>query len=413
MGSIQNIIILLIFLMCLVLGCTEEQPYIPQDVPGKIVGVVKPARISIRIDLMQGTLIRTTFADSSSGYFEFDSVAAGTYNLEFSSNNYGRQFLNEVIVNPGQITTIPDIHLKPYPEQISTFSPVFEEQNFPLSAPIEIQFSTLMDHYSVEQNFLLIPTVIGRYTWEIVSGNSKFSFYPDDQYVSDYTYVIILTAGTKTSEGDSLAFDFISYFKTEGVKITTTIPEDGSTFISPQSIIYVYFNSKMDRQSVEQNFSITPTNIGNFKWFDSRRVGFQPGTYLASSTQYIITINANARDIFNTFLPTEKSFTFETEPLRITSNFPTNGATAISRSSPISVTFNTYVNQQTAQNAFSLEPPIDGWNFQWSDRTHFQYSGSTRLQPNKLYTVAIDSTCSDYEGNLLPASFSFIFQTGN
>lgn len=414
MGSIREIIILLIFSICLLSGCTEKQPYIPHDEPGKIVGLVKPEDISTRIDLIQGTIIQTTFTDTTSGYFEFDSVAAGTYNLEFYSNNYGKQFLNEVNVNPGQVTTIPDIHLKPYPEQIATFIPVFEEQNFPLSAPIEIQFSTLMDHYSVEQNFLLVPKVNGRFVWEIISGNSKFSFYPDDQYVSNYTYVMILSAGTQTSEGDSIAFDFMSYFKTEGVKITTTIPEDGSTFISPQSSIYVYFNSKMDRQSVEQNFLISPEMLlGNYKWFDSRRMSFQPGKYLASNTEYTITIDANASDIFDNNLLGTRSFTFETEPLRITSNFPTNGATFVNRSSPISITFNTYVNQQTAQNAFSLEPSIDGWNFQWSDQTHFQYSGSARLQSNTSYRVTIDSTCSDYKGNLLPSNFSFVFQTGS
>jgi len=412
MGSSHVRKFYLILLICLAIGCTEEQPFFPQDKPGKIVGLVKPEGIIVQVALLQGTLIQTTFTDSS-GYFELDSIAAGIYNVEFSSKNFGRQILTEVIVNPGQVTTIPDIHLKPFPEQITTFTPVNGEQNFPLTAPIEIQFSTLMDYYSVEHNFYIIPNVSGRFNWEIVSGNSKLSFYPDDQYISDFTYIMMLTTGSKTSDGDSLAFDFISYFKTEGVKITTTIPENGATFISPQSSIYVYFNSRMDRQSVEQNFLITPVKMGNFKWFDSRRVSFQPGTYLASSTQYTIAISANARDIHNTFLPEDESFTFETEPLRITFSFPANGATSISRSSPISITFNTYVNQETAQNAFSVTPTVEGWNFQWNDLTRFQYSGSTRLQANTFYTVAIDTTCSDALGNLLPASYSFIFKTGN
>ena len=101
-----------------------------------------------------------------------------------------------------------------------------------------------MDHYSVEQNFLLIPTVIGCYTWEIVSGNSKLSFYPDDQYVSDYTYVIILTAGTKTSEGDSLAFDEVYrqyYNKT-------------------YSFAYRYLQNKQDAEEVVQEVFIAVWN---------------------------------------------------------------------------------------------------------------------------------------------------------
>lgn len=412
MGSIHSFRFFVIFLIVLIIGCTEEQPYIPEDRPGKIVGLIKPEGIIVQIDLFQGMFIRTTFTDSS-GYFELDSVAAGTYNLEFSSNKYGRQILNDVIVYPGQITTIPNVYLKPFPEQISTITPVNGVQDFSLTDPIQIEFNVLMDHRSVENSFFLIPDVNGRFAWEIISGNSKLSFYPDDQYISNLSYIIMLTTDAKTSYGDSLSFDFVSYFKTEGVKVTTTIPENQASYISPQSNIYVYFNSRMDRQSVEQNFFITPTIMGNFKWLDSRRVCFQPGTYLASNTQYTVTVNADARDIYNTYLPDDKIFTFETEPLRITSCYPANGASSISRSSPIIITFNTFVNQETAQNAFSLIPAVEGWNFQWSDLTRFQYSGSTKLQSNTFYTVTIDTTCSDAWGNLLPSNFSFIFKTGN
>lgn len=412
MGSARIIRYFIIFLVLFIIGCTEEQPYFPEDRPGKIVGLVKPESITVKINLYQGALIRTTFTDSS-GYFELDSVAAGTYNLEFKANKYGRQVLNDVIVYPNQVTSVPNIYLKPFPEQISTITPVNGVQNFSLTAPIQIEFSILMDHPSVENNFFLIPDASGRFVWEIISGNSKLLFYPDDQYVSNFSYVIMLTTDAKTSYGDSLSFDFVSNFKTEGVKVTTTIPENQATYVSPESNIYVYFNSRMDRQSVEQNFSITPTKMGSFKWFDSRRVCFQPGTYLASNTQYTVTINANAKDIYNSLLMNDKTFTFETEPLRITTNYPANGASSISRSNPIIITFNTFVNQETAQNAFSIIPLVEGWNFQWSDLTRFQYSGSTKLQPNTFYTVAIDTTCSDAWGNLLPSNFSFIFKTGS
>jgi len=412
MGIIRGIRLLMILLICLTICCTEEQPYSPQDKPGKIVGLVKPKGTIVQIDLYQGIIIQTAFTDSS-GYFELDSVTAGTYNLEFSSKNYGRHVLNEVIVYPGQVTTIPDIHLKPYPEQISTITPANGVQNFPLTAPIQIQFSTLMNYQSVENSFFLVPEVNGRFVWEIISGNSKLSFYPVDQYISNLSYVIILTTDAKTIYGDSLSIDLVSNFKTEGVKITTTIPENEATFISPQSAIYVYFNSKMDRQSVEQNFSISPIKMGNFRWFDSRRFSFQPGAYFASNTEYTITIGAEARDIYNNFLTGNKTFSFETEPLRITYSYPANGATSISRSNPISITFNTFVNQETAQNAFSLIPPVEGWNFQWSDLTRFQYVGSAKLLSNTFYIVTIDTTCSDAWGNLLPTNYSFTFKTGN
>ena len=412
MGTARTFKLLLFLVILFFISCTEEQPYSPQDRQGKIVGQVKPEEIEVRIDLYQGTLIKTVVFNSSD-YFVLDSVSAGVYNLEFSAANYGRQILNEVTVYPGQITTIPDIHLKPYREQIMSFIPVSDDQEFPLTAPIQIQFSTLMDHNSVENNFSLLPGVNGKFSWEIVSGNSKLSFYPNDQYISNQNYLIGLTTGAKTSYGQSLSFNFQSAFKTEGVKIMSTIPENNASFISPQTLIYVYFNSKMDHQSVEQGFSITPTKMGNFKWFDSRRVSFQPGSYLASNTLYTITISSEAKDVHGSLLQQEQSITFQTEPLRIISSYPVNGATSISRSNPITITFNTYVNQDLAQKAFSISPAISGWNFQWSDFTRFQYAGSTKLQANSYYTVTVDTTCSDAWGNLLASNFSFIFKTGD
>lgn len=412
MGLARSFKLLLIIILLIFITCTQEQPYVPQDEPGKIVGVVKTAGKIVQIDLYQGILIRTTFSDSS-GYFVLDSVFAGIYNLEFFAEKYGRQILNEVTVNPGQVTTIPDIYLKPYPEQITTFTPVDGEQDFPLTAPIQIQFSNLMDHQSVENNFSLVPDVNGRFAWEIISGNSKLSFYPDDQYFPSLYYAMKLTTGAKTSYNDSLSFNFESHFKTEGVKITSTIPENKATFIAPQTGIYVYFNSRMDPQSVEQSFSITPLKMGNFKWFDPRRVCFQPGSFLASNTQYAITIDTNAKDYYGNFLQQPGIFTFKTEPLRITSSYPTNGSTSINRSSPITITFNTYVNQDSVQKAFSLSPPAQGWIFQWSDLTRFQYTGNTALEANTFYTVTIDTICSDLWGNFLPSSYSFIFKTGN
>jgi hypothetical protein len=404
---------LFISIVFLLIGCTGEQPYSPQSKPGKIAGLVKPEQIKAQVDLFQGKLIQSTFADSITGYFVLDSVFAGSYNLEFSANHYGRQTLSEVTVNPGQVTTIPDIHLKPYPEQIMTFTPVSNAQNFPLTAPIQIQFSTLMDHHSVENNFSVTPAVAGRFAWEIVSGNSKLSFYPNDQYISNYFYMIKLTTEAKTSDGKPLSFTFESSFITEGVKIMSTIPENDASFISPQSWIYIYFNSRMDHQSVEQGFAISPIKMGNFKWFDSRQVSFQPGSFLASNTLYTITLSSEIKDIYGSALQQEQIFAFETELLRITSSYPANGATAVSRSNPITITFNTYVNQDLAQSAFSISPVASDWNFQWSDLTRFQYTGSTKLQANTFYTVTVDTTCSDAWGNLLPSNYSFIFKTGD
>lgn len=412
MNACRHVSWLIGFMILFQLACTEEQPFFPQNLPGRIVGKVKPEGIRAVIELYQGRLIRTTACDSS-GFFSLDSLAAGIYNLEIFAQNYGRKVINQLAVHSGQTTTIPDVQLQPYPEQILSFIPVSGATNFPLTAPIQIQFATLMDHSSVERNFRLTPATQGHFNWQIVSGNSHLSFFPDDQFQSKTVYTFLLTTEARTSSGKHLPFDFTGYFTTEGVRVTSTIPENDASFVSPQTDIFISFNSRMDRASVEQNFMIQPTKLGNFKWLDSRRFIFQPGSYLASNTRYIVIVGNEAKDVFGNFLQQQTATVFKTEPLRISYNFPENGATGVSRSGPIVIGFNTLVDQQSAQQAFTLSPAVEGWAFQWNDLTRFQYSGTARLQANTFYMVTIDTTCTDAWKNRLPSNYRFVFKTGN
>lgn len=412
MGKIRCLTLGILAIFLILIGCIQEQPYSPNADPGKIVGFIKPTTVDAEVVLSQGLSQKSTTTDSV-GYFEFNSVTAGIYNLKISAKNFGSQVLNNIIVMPGQTTTLHDVCLKPYPEQIDAISPVDGAENIPLRTPIQIDFSTLMDHNSVESSFYLFPKQAGWFHWAISSGKSQLIFYPTDPYKTNFNYLVVLTTDARTIYGDSLAFELHNMFKTEGLTITSTTPADGATFVSPQAYLYINFNSNMDRQSTENNFAITPTKLGNFRWIDAQQACFQPGTYFASNTLYKVTLGAGTHDIHNTYLSSEMIFYFRTEPLTIVSSFPAHGATNISRSSPIIISFNTLVNQAAAENAFSVAPAIEGGKFQWSDLTRFQYTGTTRLLENTYYTITIDTTCSDAWGNKLLHNFACIFRTGD
>lgn len=419
MSGTKKFKLYLILLLVLLFGCTctEEQPFIPEDIPGSIVGIIKPAGIEAQISLIQGTVLQTITADSATGYFEIQNIDAGVYNLEFFAPNYGRYILNEVVVYANKVTATPDIFLKPLPEQILLINPADGATNIPLTSPFEIEFSVQMNQPSVQNNFFINPAVNGYFIWENTVEKSKMSFYPDDQYETNKNYTATLTRNATTIYGDTLSFDVESHFTTEGVKVLSTIPEDQATFISPQAAIYIYFNSKMNRESVENNLllsSLIDSVIsGDFKWLDSKRICFEPGDMLASNTEYTVTVKNGAMDIFYSYLENEKTFSFRTEPLMIKSSYPANGATFVSRSTPIVISFNTYVNQAAVENSFSISPAAEGWYFQWSDLTRFQFMGTSKLQANTQYTVTIDVTCIDFWQNHLPVAYSFAFTTGS
>lgn len=399
---------------CLLLTCAEEQPLSPTGYSGKIVGVVKPVGNRALVELKQGLVLQTTQADSATGYFELTNVTAGVYNLEFSADQFGRQVINEIIVYERLTTTVPDIILKPLPEQILTISPATGATLVAVNSPICIEFAYQMNQPSVENNFLIYPLVYGYFEWENFSNSSTCYFYPLDQYETNETYAFTLTKQARTIYGDTLTFAITSYFKTEGLKLISTIPTNQANYISPQTGIYLTFNSNMNRQSVEDSLHFSPALTGNFKWLDSKRISVQPGDLLASNTQYIIYNLNEVSDIYNTRFTGRDSFFFTTEPLKIASNYPANGATQISRSSPIIITFNTYVNQESVENSFSINPMPASWYFVWTDLTRFQFEGTTQLLANTVYTLVIhDMACMDYWGNPLLSEYRSIFRTAN
>ena len=407
--SIYSLIAILIFL-----NCNNDEPLAPEAIKGKIVGIVKPFGIRAQVKLIQGTSIDSVVADSASGYFIIRNVTPGIYNLEFSAPNYGRQQLSDIIVYEGKTTATPDVVLKPFPEQLGSVFPADLTQDFPVTATITVEFAVLMNHTSVQSNFSISPDVAGRYEWEIRPSGSVLHFTPEIEFATSTSYTIRLDHHAQTFTGDTLAFDVVSHFHTEGFRLVSTTPPDQATYISPQTEIFLIFNTMVDRQSLDNAFSVEPLTLGNLRWYDAWRVSFQPGYYLASNTEYRIHNLENVNDVYGTPLSEKSEFTFRTEPLRVTSYYPLNGATQISRTSSIVITFNTAVDQAATESAFSIVPQPNGWSFKWNDVTQLVFQGTSPLEANTLYAVTIqDTLCTDQWQNPLPMDFSFLFKTGN
>jgi len=402
----------LVIVLLVTLTCTEEQPYSIEESYGKITGLIKPSGIIAQVNLLQGKLILTTQTDST-GYFILNNVAVGVYNLEVSAAGFGRQIINEIIVYSHRTTAIQDVYLKPFPEQVAGLNPADGTTSHPVSYPISIEFTTSMMHATVEANFILIPEVSGYFRWEDSAEMSKVYFYPDEQFATNTTYEITLTTGATTAYGDTLSFELSASFKTEGIVITNTNPTNQATFISPETYIYIFFNSDMDRATFDENFSIVPAVDGVIHWHSLKQVSYRPYIPLASNTLYAVRIDGMTQDIFGSQLKQVETFAFRTEPLTISTNYPENGATYVNRSASISISFNTFVNQEKTERAFRLTPAVEGGNFQWYDLSRFQYMGTAKMAALTTYTVTIDTTCIDAWGNALDKNFILTFTTGN
>ncbi len=95
--------------------------------------------------------------------------------------------------------------------------------------------------------------------------------------------------------------------------ILTTVPTDKSTKIEKNNTISVYFNEKIDKESVEGSVFISPRFKEDlkFKWKDNTLNIILPESF-ADSTTYIVNIGTNISDIRRNKLEQSYSFAFST-----------------------------------------------------------------------------------------------------
>lgn len=409
-GSAKYLIGILLVVTTIVMNCTEEQPIVVTDDDASLVGVVKPTGVVAFIRLFQGIVVDSTYSDSTTGFFEIKKLNPGYYSLEVTADGYGK--FREDRVHISGSTALGDIYLRQIPEQIEAIIPYQDSRNISLTAPCGFVFSSYMDHNSVENAFEITPYVNGDFSWRETAEKTTIYFYPDPRYKAYTTYTFSLSTAARTVYGDTLEFGFSSNFVTEAVQVKTTNPEDGASYVSTNASVYIQFNTAMNRSSVENSFEISQDSQGRFVWHNNEAFSFIPYTFLATNTQYMITISTNAKDFYGTSINDPFLLDFTVEPLNVTTTYPLSGATNVPRSTNIQIVFNTNVDQVSVEKAFTLSPPVTG-SFNWIDRTRFTFLADSQLQASTIYTVMVDTNAKDDYGKKLPQNYNFSFTTAD
>ncbi len=170
-------------------------------------------------------------------------------------------------------------------------------------------------------------------------------------------------------------------------------------------------------ESLFHNYSQDPEQLSN---------GFY---YLDGLQGDSVEINVSADGFFTqtkTIAIIDSFFTFKdfdmisTIPPSITGTYPANADTNILDFRGVRVSFSRPMNKDSVEQAFSIEPGLDG-SFKWLDGDNVLFYETENMLTNTEYTVTVDSTAEDKYGNSLDANgdgvtgdgFSFSFKTGN
>lgn len=265
----------------------------------------------------------------NNGYFLFDSLQAGTYQLKVSADGY---YTDSVQVTVGSaFFQFRDFYLvSKRPPKVASTTPANGDTSFAVAEKIIINFSRAMDTLSVRQNFQLTPATTGAFKWK--NSNKQLQFVPDTalQAKTWYTLRILGTATDKyghpfDGNGDGVGGDdYVITFKTgpEDVappKVAFIYPPQVGTNIEPRPIINIVMNELLDTNSISPN-SITLTRYatntlvsGTLKYYQLAQrtvLAFFPDADLVPGELYITKLQAGLKDLFGNTTTSTSSYSF-------------------------------------------------------------------------------------------------------
>lgn len=194
------------------------------------------------------------------------------------------------------------------PAKIEKFEPAGTSV-LPGAKEILVVFNEPMVRQEVETNFSVTPQPKGSLSWD---DGKTLRYLLAEPLKKATEYSLKINKGTKSESGAFLEEDVLLQFSTVGhIRITGVVPSKKSGN-SVATDLRLTFDQPVDRQSVQNNFSVSPTVAGSFQWRD-QTVTFRPNENLAYNTDYTLSLKAGVQSLYGLDLATNYSYTFRTE----------------------------------------------------------------------------------------------------
>ncbi|MGD1993541.1 MAG: Ig-like domain-containing protein [Anaerolineae bacterium] len=190
--------------------------------------------------------------------------------------------------------------------------------------------------------------------------------------------------------------------------------------LAPEGTIEVVFDRAMDKESVEQAFSVSPGVEGTFEWKDERTLRFQPAATLQREARYEVYVAADAKDTEGQPLDGAYYFQFETVGyLEVSQVIPAPDTTEVEADSTITVMFNRPVVPLMAVSdpaygdlpePLSFDPPIEG-SGEWLNTSIYVFTPEEPMAGGTRYTARVAAGLSDTTGGVLAEDYVWSFST--
>lgn len=287
--------------------------------------------------------------------------------------------------------------------------------DFGISEPIDISLDLPNGNF-VEWGFVFTPEIpADSFSIEDLNETTiRLTFNQKLSQSTDYTLDIY-----RTPTKYNLSTKEISYrgekslvktskFKTVDAPMIDSFSPTGGNIYTDEKVKAV-FKQEMNTSSVESLFQITPETQGTFSWEDSKTFIFSPQT-LSKNTEYTVTFGAGTDSKAGGVLETPVSFTFSTIGyVKVSYLSPYNGQNSVSISTQINIVFDQPVDQNSAQEHFSINPNVGG-SFSWSGNTMY-YNLNSNLSYQTSYYINISKGIKTIYGLDSISDFNSTFTT--
>jgi hypothetical protein len=199
------------------------------------------------------------------------------------------------------------------------------------------------------------PPLVGQWTWE--DDGASFVFQPQRPLQPATQYQLVLRAGVRDELGFRLAEPLSLSLDTVPM-VGLPLPVPGSRNIALDSTIRIPFTRPMDKASVEEELTISPSLDGTLTWEEDTLV-LTPRGGLAPETIYRVSLSPYVRDASGAPLAQSSRWEFMTQAFLLGARVPAD-AIVTELQQPIELTFALPMDRAALRAALIISPTTPG-----------------------------------------------------
>lgn len=289
-----------------------------------------------------------------------------------------------------------------YPMNASSDVPIYHTPQITFNGPI---------NQNTLANIHITPQPSGKWVWNAY--DSLSAGYQIGQQYFPFNTSYTLTVSSTAQDANSHLIDrmYTSAYTTIPFKVVQNSPLQGSTGNFLGTSINFSMSGPIDTSTVRSALTISPSTPGRIDMYpNSTFLSFSPSNGLRQTTQYSVSLGASLKSADGSAIA-PFTLTFTTDQFRVSSTYPNDGQTNVSRYNDISIYTNAQLEGASATASFSISPTV-AYNVYATDGYSGFYIAHNQFAANTNYTVTISTALRTKAGDNLPSAYTFSFTTG-